>query len=244
MGCIGCDTVNGMSPSLPTLDAVLRSAARLQLIVPDAVLVGGAAAAMYAGHRESYDHDHVLSDLAARYAEVLEAVEASQGWATSVRASSPPLTLLGSLDGIEAGLRQLRRTRPLEVEQILLSEDHLLRAPTLPEMLRIKAYLVVQRNQVRDYLDTVALAAHIGDTDAVEILSGIDDYYADRSDVGDSVLTAVVQRLSDPSPRDERVTRQLRAYKGIAVRWQDWTAVVAAAHALADGILDGLEARG
>ncbi|MGW6426478.1 hypothetical protein ACWF82_27715 [Nocardia sp. NPDC055053] len=45
------------------LVAVLESAARLQVLVPDAVLVGGSAAALYAGHRDSYDHDHVLRDL-------------------------------------------------------------------------------------------------------------------------------------------------------------------------------------
>ncbi|HPZ70008.1 MAG TPA: hypothetical protein PLU19_14530, partial [Dermatophilaceae bacterium] len=139
------------------LDDVLASAARLQEIVPGAVLVGGAAAAMYAGHRESFDHDHVLDDLAERYAEVVEAIEATDGWVTSVRASSPPLTLLGSLDGVEAGLRQLRRTRAVEVEEVRVG-TRVLRVPTLPECLRIKAFLVVQRNQVRDYLDTVALA--------------------------------------------------------------------------------------
>ena len=74
------------------LDDVLASAARLQEIVPGAVLVGEAATAMYAGHRESFDHDHVLEDLAERYAEVVEAIEATDGWVTSVRASSPPLT--------------------------------------------------------------------------------------------------------------------------------------------------------
>ena len=116
---------------------------------------------MYAHHRLSSDHDHVLTDLAERYAEVVEAVEASEGWVTSVRASAPPLTLLGSLDGIEAGLRQLRRKRPLEVEEHEI-DGRTLRAPTLPEMLRIKSYLVVQRNQTRDYLDTVALADRLG----------------------------------------------------------------------------------
>lgn len=45
-------------------------------------------------------------DLSERYADVLEAVEATEGWITSVRASSPPMTLLGQLGGIEAGLRQ------------------------------------------------------------------------------------------------------------------------------------------
>lgn len=222
------------------LERVLASAARLQQIVPDAVLVGGSAAAWYAGHRESFDHDHVVSDLAERYADVVEAVEASDGWVTSVRASSPPLTLLGSLDGVEAGLRQLRRTRPLEVEEIPLG-DARLRVPTLMECLRIKAYLVVQRNQTRDYLDTVALADRLGSTESVDVLSGIDEYYADRSAGADSVLTIVVQRLSDPTPRDVRVTQELAAYKELVPRWQDWSEVVTASRALADGILEKVE---
>ena len=50
-----------------SMDRVLRSAARLQELVPDAVLVGGSNAALYAHHRESLDHDHVLIDLADRY---------------------------------------------------------------------------------------------------------------------------------------------------------------------------------
>ncbi len=39
---------------------VLRSAAKLQEVVPDAVLVGDTVSAVYAGHRVSFDHDHVL----------------------------------------------------------------------------------------------------------------------------------------------------------------------------------------
>lgn len=227
--------------SFTPLERVLESAAHLQRVVPDAVLVGGAAAALYAGHRESFDHDHVLTDLAGRYAAVVEAVESTDGWVTSVRASSPPLTLLGSLSGIEAGLRQLRRRRPLEVELRELPGGHTVRVPTLAEMLRIKAYLVVQRNQVRDYLDTVALADRLGVAGAAQILIDIDDYYADRSDGADSVLTAMVMRLSQPAPRDARVTGQLASYKGLVARWHDWSAVVAAAQALADEIVDRLE---
>lgn len=218
-----------------TLNAVLASAAALQKVVPDAVLVGGSAAALYAGHRDSYDH--VLKDLRERYAAVLEAVESTEGWATSVRASSPPLTLLGSLDGIEAGLRQLRRARPLEVTEVELLDGARLRVPTREEILRIKAYLVVQRNQVRDYLDTVALAEATGQEGAVDVLAKVDDYYADRSGEEGSVLTALVQRLSEPNPRDRRVTTQLSAYKGLDPRWHDWQAVVGVANALADRLL-------
>lgn len=228
----------------PRLGEVLASAARLQQLVPDAVLVGWTASALHAGHRLSLDHDHVLLDLTERYAQIVEAVEASEGWVTSVRASSPPLTLLGSLDGVEAGLRQLRRTRPLEVSEVEIDgRGATVRVPPLPEMLRIKAYLVVQRNATRDYLDTAAMADRLGLPQAVEVLGSIDDYYADRSEQGDSVVTTLVERLAQPRPRDHRVTTQLEHYKGLEARWQDWAAVQAVCHALADGIIRLLEPR-
>jgi hypothetical protein len=222
----------------PTLRRVIESAARLQQVVPDAVLVGGSAAALYARHRESFAHDHVLDNLSARYEQILEAVEATDGWVTSVRASRPPFTLMGSLGGIEAGLRQLRRTRPLEVTELEISGIGKLRIPTDDEMLRVKAYLVVQRNQVRDYLDVVALAEIVDD--APSVLAGIDHYYDDRSGADDSVLTALVQRLSEPNPRDREVTRELAAYKGLDQRWHQWASVVAACAALADAIVERL----
>jgi hypothetical protein len=215
------------------LAAVLASAAELQRVVPDAVLVGGAAAALHAGHHESFDHDHVLPDLIERYAQVLETVEATDGWATSVRASRPPMTIMGSLGGVEAGLRQLRRSRPLETCEVVLDAEHVVVAPTAAEALRVKAYLVVQRNAVRDYLDVVALADHLGGEQAVAILAAIDDYYDDRSGERGSVLTALILRLALPEPRDVEVTRELPRYKGLAEQWHTWKAVVAACEQLA-----------
>lgn len=226
-----------MGSLTPLLAQVLASAARLQEVVPEAVLVGGSAAAFYAGHRDSFDHDHVLTDLEERYEQVLEAVEATEGWATSTRASRPPWTIMGSLGGIEAGLRQLRRTRPLEVTEVEIPDAGRLRVPTLEEILRVKAYLVVQRNQVRDYLDVVALTERLGLEAAGAVLQQIDSYYLDRSEQADSVLTILVQRLAEPAPRDHRVISQLTAYKGLSQRWQDWTEVVSASRALADELL-------
>ncbi|MFM8239759.1 MAG: hypothetical protein ACKOAW_05525 [Actinomycetota bacterium] len=215
------------------LQQVLESAARLQKLVPDAVLVGGSAAALHAGHRESFDHDHVLVDLDQRYAQVLEAVEASDGWATSVRASRPPMTIMGSLDGVPAGLRNLRRTRPLETMPFVIAPDVTVVAPTLDEMLRVKAYLVVQRNVVRDYLDVVALADHMGPAHAAEVLRGIDDYYDDRSAAKGSVRTSLVLALAAPGPLDIDVIRELPRYRGLDPKWHDWSSVVAACEALA-----------
>lgn len=218
---------------------VLESAAQLQQLIPDAVLVGGSAAALHAGHRASLDHDHVLAHLAERYAEILEVVESAEGWATSVRASKPPMTIMGSLGGIEAELRQLRRTRPLETTRVDVAADMTVTAPTIEESLRITAYLIVQRNQVRDYLDVVALADRLGFDDAVEVLEHIDDYYADRSGEHGSVLTALVLRLAKPAPLDTDVIDELPRYKGIVEKWQDWENIVDVCQRLALALTEG-----
>ncbi len=69
--------------TLPDWEEVLSSAARRQRILPEAVLVGGTASALYAGHRFSRDADHVLSDLRARFDEVLVQLESVAGWTTA-----------------------------------------------------------------------------------------------------------------------------------------------------------------
>src|SRR5271169_3291187 len=140
----------------PDLLPVLESAANLQRVVPDAVLVGGTAAAIWANHRSSQDHDHVLQDLGARFDAVLEAIEATDGWVTN--RVTPGKIILGELGGIEAGVRQLIRSKPLEVAEVALPSGQVLRVPTPDEILRIKGYLIIRRNQVRDFLDVAALS--------------------------------------------------------------------------------------
>jgi len=239
VGTNPCDAVPLWSERHPDLIAVLESAAALQRSVPDAVLVGGSVAAMYAGHRLSFDHDHVLTDLMSRYEAVLEAAEATDGWATSVKASRPPMTLMGSLGGIEAGLRQLRRSVPLETVQVRVPSGERVTVPTLAEALRVKAYLVVVRNQVRDYLDVAAMAERLGVTEAAAVLCGVDGYYLDRSEEDDSVATVLVQRLAEPNPKDHTVIMQLSDYKGLTEKWQDWAVVTAACNDLAQRMLEG-----
>ena len=109
----------------PEFMAVLESAARLQQLVPDATLVGGSAAALYANHRNSYDHDHVLRDLRDTFDMVLEAVESEDGWATN-RISYGKI-ILEQLGDIETGIRQLIRKTPLEVAEVLLPSGAKLR---------------------------------------------------------------------------------------------------------------------
>jgi hypothetical protein len=54
----------------------------LQQLLPDAVLVGGTAAAAHAGHRFSRDADHILTDLRTRFDQVLAELESVAGWKT------------------------------------------------------------------------------------------------------------------------------------------------------------------
>jgi hypothetical protein len=205
----------------PELVRVLESAARLQQIVPDAVLVGGSAAALWANHRSSYDHDHVLDDLADRFDAVLDAIEATDGWVTN--RVTPGKIILGELGDIESGVRQLIRNRPLEVTEVTLPSGHVLRVPTPDEILRIKGYLVVRRNQVRDYLDVAALSDRYGISHSAEVLGHIDIYYSDQRGSGpEGVATQLARQLADPRPADARTIKQLGRYKGLDPRWTDW----------------------
>jgi hypothetical protein len=225
----------------PSLEAVLASAARLQEIVPDAVLVGDAAAAYHARHRDSFDHDHVLADLAVRFDEVLEAVERTDGWVTN--RVVPGTLILGELGDIETGVRQMRRIRPLETIDVELPGGARVRAPTLEEILRIKAFLVVARNQTRDYLDVAALAERLGVAAAGRTLAELDVFYADQHEGGDGVASQVARQLAEPRPRDSRTTRELAAYKRLEPRWHDWRAVVGVCEAVALAMLEDHEAR-
>jgi hypothetical protein len=205
----------------PELLRVLESAARLQDVVPDSVLVGGSAAALWANHRTSFDHDHVLADLKARFEAVLDAIEATDGWVTN--SVTPGKIILGELGDIESGVRQLIRNVPLEVARVELPSGHVLRVPTPDEMLRVKGYLVVRRNQVRDYIDVAALSDRAGIAHAAGVLRSIDDYYADqRGSESLGVATQLARQLANPKPADTRTIKQLGQYKQLDPRWTDW----------------------
>lgn len=217
----------------PSLEDVLESAAQLQELVPGAVLVGGSAAALYAHHRQSFDHDHdhVIVDLAERFDTILEHLEALGDW--SMTRAQPGKIILGELGGIETGVRQLLRGRPLESVAVEVRGKRLV-VPSAAEILRIEAWLALSRNQTRDYLDIAALATAIGLDDAASVLAGIDDYYADLNRRPEAVATQLVRQLADPRPRDAEVTTQLADYKALNVRWQDWSEVKAVLADLAE----------
>ena len=204
---------------MPEWEEVLSAAAHLQEIFPEAVLVGGTAAALHAGHRVSRDADHVLTNVRQRFDQILAQLESVAGWKTArIRR---PVQILGSLDGVETGIRQLIRDEPLETTQLELFGEKLT-VPTLAEMLRIKAVLILRRNATRDYLDFAALFEKIGEGEAVSALRSLDALYPQPN--GESPLQQLQIQLASPMPYDLEEIK-LTEYKQLAPKWHDWNAV-------------------
>ncbi|MEW5885285.1 MAG: nucleotidyl transferase AbiEii/AbiGii toxin family protein [Pseudomonadota bacterium] len=217
---------------LPDWELVLSSAARLQRILPDAVLVGGTASAIHAAHRFSRDADHVLTDLRHRFDAVLAELESVAGWKTA--RVQRPVQILGSLDGIETGVRQLIRDEPLETA-VVDYHGARITVPTEGEILRIKGVLILKRNATRDYLDFVALADHMGDAHVARALQPFDRLY--QQDNGESPLQQLQVQLAHALPFDLEET-ELSEYKNLNPRWHDWQAVKAVCSHLCTVIFD------
>jgi hypothetical protein len=225
---------------LPDWEAVLRAAARLQGILPEATLVGGTAAALEAGHRRSMDADHVIAGMVDRFDTVLAELEAQAGWRTSRR--QRPVAILGRLDGIMTTVRSLRRSEPLETRELETSAGRL-RVPTAAEILRIKAWLVVDRNAARDFLDVAAISAGMGIDASLRALAALDRLYPQDGD-GGAVRQQLMRQLAKPRPFDlEEVGSDLAEYRGVSERWSTWASVAGQCSALAVAMAEAVSAR-
>ena len=218
----------------PDWEQVLAAAAHLQRVLPGAILVGGSAAAVYAHHRLSTDADHVLNDLRQHFDQVLAELEAVAGWKTA--RVKRPVQILGSLDGIETGVRQLIRNEPLETKPVAF-QGETITLPTEAEMLRIKGVLILLRNATRDYLDFAALADHLGSEGVIKALCSFDQLYPQPNQ--ESALQQLQIQLSNPLPYDLEELN-LAEYKNLDARWHDWQTVKAACVECATLIFDGI----
>jgi len=205
-------------------EKLLEAAAEIQGLMPGAVLIGGSAAAIHLKHRYSFDADHILADLKEKYEEILDFLEGRDDWETA--RIHPPKLILGNFKGVETGIRQLMRRRPLETEHFEIKGKKFITIPTLGEMLRTKAWMIVSRNKARDFIDFAALAARLGIEASVHTLEDFDDYYADliRGDKASPVIQ-LIRQLAEPSPADlDRI--DLSRYKGIKAPFDSWDRIV------------------
>jgi hypothetical protein len=202
---------------------LIEAAANFQELLTGSVMIGGSAAALLLKHRYSFDADHILSDLKENYEEVLDFLEGRDDWETA--RINPPKLILGNFQGVETGVRQLKRKCPLETEQFHIKGKSLT-IPTLPEMIRTKGWMIISRNATRDYIDFAALAKHLGTKDATEALIDFDDFYSDLIRGSQALpIVQLIRQLAEPKPGDlDQI--DLSLYKGIQPPFDSWDFIV------------------
>ena len=203
---------------IPDWREILKAGVQAQGLVPGAVCVGGTAAALYAKHRLSNDTDHVLATLRQDFEAVRAVLEARPEWKTA--RVQPPVLILGSINGVEVGFRQLKRSLPVEARTIQTSEGPMV-VPTWDELLCMKAFLAYDRNATRDYLDFAALTECESEAAVLDSLLKIDLRYGALQ--SSSVGLETAKALSACVPYDLEET-ELPRYKGLAAKWHPWEA--------------------
>jgi hypothetical protein len=159
-----------------------------KLLFLPTVAVGGTAAALYAEHRVSLDVDFVTPYLQDHFDEVEAALREIPEF-TAARLRRPVL-ILGSVGEDEVGIRQLRRREPLEAV-----EHEGLWIPTLPEMIRVKSFVLSDRRAVRDFIDLCALVELAGIDAAVEAMRPYSGLYGGLTSAG--AIPAMAEAIHD-----------------------------------------------
>ncbi len=114
--------------------------------------------------------------------------------------------------------------------------EHGVTLPTLPEVLRIKAYLCVTRNATRDYLDLAALTSDMGIEAASKAVWSMDELYPQKNGDPWAVRTQLVMQLAGPSPHGLQGD-DISEYKGVHSPFDHWSHIAEMCGKLSDRLL-------
>jgi RND superfamily putative drug exporter len=210
------------APVVPSADLriVLKSAARLKQLVPDAITVADPLAFTGCGRNDEL-RGHVNGDDDAASATTHRLALAgtaaptnghspSKKFAGAVRPVHPVTLWRGrlsvALDALETEAEtdhpRFERRSPVETTHVQLSTGDRLQIPTGAETLRLKGYLIMSRNSSRDYTEFAELVDTMEAETAAFVLAGMDRYYCSQSPRRQWIATQLVRRLADPHPTD------------------------------------------
>lgn len=209
------------------LAKIVKAGIKANREVEGSVALGGTICSLFVHHRTSTDIDFVLSDLSQRFAEIRKHLFTVPEWRE--RRVSIPLTILGTLDGVRIGYRQLRRTVPLETQIIETPLGELV-VPTLEELIRTKAFLCYNRNYTRDFVDFAELSCLFEAEEVVSILSDLDTRF--RWEKQPTIIIEVIKKLLLSEPHDLNddvhgykhlrfLAPKLKSWNEVAVRCQE-----------------------
>ncbi|OHV05965.1 MMPL family transporter [Mycobacterium talmoniae] len=211
-------------PVAPSADLrmVVKSAAKLKELVPDAICVTDPLALQGCARTDLSQRVAPQLDAPTQTLTAVATAPAPAGTRKLVgwpyrngagRALRPvhPVTmwrgrLSVALDALatdtEAVNPAFERRSPLETTNVQLPTGDRLQVPTGAETLRLKGYLIMCRNSSRDYIEFAELVDAMEPETAAVVLAGIDRYYCGQPAKRQWIATQLVRRLADPHPAD------------------------------------------
>ena len=202
------DDISALAPSGADLRTVVKSAAKLKTLAPQAITVADPLA--FSGCQPC------AKSMGGRLVEKRTPVAVgnrAHGKTVAVKLPKHPVTMWrGRLDvaldalavqaGGPDGGSAVQRTGPMETTNVLLPTGDRLQIPTGAETLRLKSFLIMERNSARDYTELAELVDTMDTQTAAEVLTGMDRYYSGPPARACWVATQLVRRLADPQPAD------------------------------------------
>ena len=178
---------------------VVKSAAKLKSLAPDAVTVADPLA--FSGCANGHNGHNGRS-----YRNGAGRVSMQRG-----RGVHPVTMWRGrlsvALDALQVDARDragpVERRSPVETTNVQLPTGDRLQIPTGAETLRMKGFLLMCRNSSRDYAEFAELVDSMDTQTAAMVLAGMDKYYCGQQPRGQWVATQLVRRLADPRPSDD-----------------------------------------
>jgi RND superfamily putative drug exporter len=205
------------------LRMVLKSAAKLKHLAPDAVCVADPLAFTGCGRMCAELEAEPSRKLVARAMTRSDRpVHPVTLWRRRLSVAIDALqTKPGTVDN---GARQSwQRRSPVETTHVQLPTGDRLLIPTGAEALRLKGYLIMCRNSRRDYTEFADMIDAIEPETAAMVLAGMDNYYsrqpAEQLPQEHWIATQLVRRLADPDPADITETRVSEA--DARADWED-----------------------
>jgi RND superfamily putative drug exporter len=226
------DDISALITPSADLRVVVKSAARLKDLVPDAVCVGDPLALRGCGHAEIVTtkiealpvgaaaapargkmRGHALARLAGGWQartgtgrampKAVRPVHPVTVWRRRLAVARDALeTEAWAANEIGLEIPALSRRRPMETAAVQLPTGDRLQIPTCAETLRLKGYLLMSRNSRRDYAELAELADVLDPETVAEALSGIDRYYSGQPAERQWMATQLLCRLADPEPAE------------------------------------------
>src|SRR5580693_1486549 len=221
------------APAVPSADLriVLKSAARLKNLVPDAITVAdplafigcgrsGEVRGRVKGGDDAATHRLAVAGTAAGTnghsvaRKVVGGLSHRNGAGRAAPRTARPVhtvtlwrgRLSVALDALETEDEteepRFERRSPVETTHVQLPTGDRLQIPTGAETLRLKGYLIMSRNSSRDYAEFAELVDTMEAETAAVVLTGMDKYYCSQSPRRQWIATQLVRRLADPHPSD------------------------------------------